>query len=206
MRTVSFSEPAVRNLLNRNFVNTFTNTKGDPTSGQSIDHAPGSPSGNCIRGNGKQNVQTIFMTPDGEIYHVATGFLSGEDLAQEANFALKLFKTMQKKPESKSDLVVAAHQSRLAENGFSDREIKANDPVSQMAMMGLPGLNGSSSKSVGDKVPRDVFGGFIKRQFLADNQFPIQYPLLGWDQLEEDPAKLVGNGKSFFSSSSSNFN
>jgi hypothetical protein len=33
MRTVSFSDSKVRHLLNNEFINTFTNTTGDPTSG-----------------------------------------------------------------------------------------------------------------------------------------------------------------------------
>ena len=100
MRTVTFSEPSVQNLLNQNFVNTFSNTRGDPTAGQSIKHRPTDPAGQCIRGNGKQNVQTLFMTPEGEIFHVATGFLSADDLQEEAKFSLKLFDEIQKNRDS----------------------------------------------------------------------------------------------------------
>ena len=209
MRTVSFCEPVVRNILNRNFVNTFTNTTGDPTAGQSIEHSPNSPSGNCIRGNGKQNVQTIFLTPAGEIFHVATGFLSGQDLANESKFALALFKEM-KKSGSDSTLVVDAHRKRLDEEGFAENEINARNPFSQMAMMGMPGSNGSGTKSMngpGKTVdPQQMFGSFVKRQFLEDNQFSMRNPMMNWQQLEADPTKLVGNGKSFFSSSSSGSN
>jgi len=100
MRTVTFSDRNLQNMLNQNFVNTFNNTEGDPTAGQSIQHRPSDPAGSCIRGNGKQNVQTIFMTPAGEIFHVATGFLSSEDLFKEAQFSLDLFGEMHGEPES----------------------------------------------------------------------------------------------------------
>ena len=49
----------------------------------------------------------------------------------------------------------------------------------------------------------NVFQPFIERQILGDNQFSIKYPLITDTQLERDPTKLVGNGQSFFASSSS---
>ena len=91
MRTVSFSNQSVRSLLNQEFVNTFTNTTGDPTAGKSIWHSPKDLPGQCARGVGGQNVQTIFMTPEGKIFHAANGFLSADDLLNEVKFAKELF-------------------------------------------------------------------------------------------------------------------
>jgi len=118
MRTVSFSNQEIQNVLNDNFVNTFINTKGDPTSGMSIDHAPNDRSGTCVRGNGKQNVQTLFLTPEGGIFHAATGFLSSEDLATEISFAANLFKQLE---QSNNDVQIVedSHRQRLFDAGFS---------------------------------------------------------------------------------------
>ncbi len=226
MRTVTFSQRKLQGFLNNNFVNTFTNTTGDATSGTSINHRPNDRAGNCVRGNGKQNVQTVFMTPQGEIFHVATGFLAAEDLHDEAKFALNLFAAMQKTQrvvvteedsvggDTLSNLVVDAHRKRLEDLGFSENEI---DPPSEMArMQNLHNMmsnnaftfptnsNGSSTRNANrtDSILGDVFQGFIKKQILEDNQFSINHPLITQSELEQDPTKLVGNSKTFFSSSS----
>jgi hypothetical protein len=208
MRTVSFSNSHVRRLLNNDFVNTFTNTQGDPTAGMSISHRPTDAPGQCIRGNGKQNVQTIFMTPDGEIFHVATGFLSSEDLLAEARFAKELFGHLKSNQSDNRSLVVEAHRQRLLESDFSAQQIDNRNPMMAMMMFSPPNNpsftfdtpEGLHSNFGGGQ---SVFEGFIRKQFLEDNQFPIRQPLMSWQNLQNDPAKLVGNGKSFFASSSS---
>lgn len=212
MRTVSFSDPKVRRLLSNNFVNTFTNTYGDSTSGLSIAHRPSDPPGPCIRGNGKQNVQTIFMTPDGEIFHVATGFLAPEDLAEEARYANSLFQEIvQQEPETVRDRVSTSHKDRLFKAGFSEQEIVSRSPFAAMMMFNpatsgnLNLMSGPGERSPGNfGSPQGIFDGFIKQQFLQDNQFSIQNPLMSWQQLQNDPTTLVGRGKSFFASSGSN--
>lgn len=212
MRTVTFSEPNVQNILNQNFVNTFTNTNGDPTAGQSIKHRPTDPAGPCIRGNGQQNVQTLFMTPAGEIFHVATGFLSGDDLLKEAGFALDLFKQIKNNRNSDpSSFVAQAHRDRLKSLGFDESEInEQNDMARIMSMMNATPIGGRSGRvpgganQSGSSMPgANIFQPFIERQFLEDNQFSIKHPMISHKQLERDPTQLVGNGQSFFASSSS---
>ena len=166
MRTVSFSHAGLRRLLNREFVNTYVNTEGDPTAGQSIWHSPREPAGQCIRGNGQQNVQTLFMTPTGQIFHAATGFLSAEDLGREAEFALELFRSLQKESDSDAELIRREHRERLAKSGFSDDQIQASGPRAMMMMMEQSSMDS----------PRSVFDGMIRRQFLSDQQFP---PMIG---------------------------
>ena len=69
-----------------------------------------------------------------------------------------------------------------------------------LAMM----LNQSGSGSgLSSQQPQTMFQRMIDQQILKDNQFSMRYPLMDWETLESDPTKLVGNGKSFFSSSSS---
>ncbi len=206
MRTVSFSQPQTRRFLNQNFINTFNDTTGDPTSGQSICHQPDDPSGTCIRGNGKQNVQTLFLTPKGNIFHAATGFLSPEDLLAEAKFAIKLFEDLTQEKQSDRGHVTQAHQKRLASKGFSETEIANPNPL--LRMMGrIPTFangNLATNKTVNQPAAANqVFDAMVRQQFLKDQQFSILHPLMSWEQLQRDPTPLVGNGRSFFSSSSS---
>ncbi len=206
MRTVSFSEPKTSRFLNQNFVNTYNDTTGDPTSGQSIWHQPGEPAGYCIRGNGKQNVQSLFLTPAGEIFHVATGFLSPEDLLVEAEFALKLFEDLKQGRKGDRGRVIEAHRQRLESAGFSKTDIGDSNPLAQV--MGQMPNFANGNLATGRPVNRpagagQVFDAMIRRQFLQDQQFAIEHPLMSWKQLERDPTLLVGNGQSFFSSSSS---
>lgn len=210
MRTVSFSEPRVQNLLNQNFVNTFSNTRGDPTAGKSIKHRPSDPPGQCIRGNGKQNVQTIFLTPTGEIFHVATGFLSPDDLLEESSFALQIFDQLKNSDSDKSSFVAEKHRERLAGMGFKNSDINAQSDMARMMNMINGNTRSRSNRSpIGGSSSRNslqginVFQQFIDRQLLEDNQFSIKYPLMSYRQLERDPTRLVGNGQSFFASSSS---
>ena len=230
MRTVTFSHPQVANLLNQEFVNTFTNLEGDPTAGQSIQHAPGDAAGFCVRGNGKQNVQTIFMTPAGEILHAACGFLSPEEMHEEASFALKLFRELKNEsnPKNRPAVVAQAHLDRLDALGLADQNaglsglldsIRNGDGFlrpNQTPMNGSGNRNiarGSSNRNKfgkqtgpgnfhGNDAVADVLGRFTRDQFIRDNRFSVDYPLITFNQLEQDPTKLVGRENSFFSSSS----
>lgn len=208
MRTVSFSNRKVQNLLNNNFVNTFSNTTGDPTAGMSINHAPGDRAGNCVRGNGKQNVQTLFLTPEGDIFHAATGFLSSPDIVSEILFAGELFKQIEESDDA-TETVVNQHRMRLSDEGFTADQIDDQSPLAAMRMMssqmGQSMISGMSSGNMRNRRP-DPFAAFSKMQFFTDNKFSIQNPLLNIEDFESDPTKLVGNGKSFFASSSSSNN
>lgn len=207
MRTVSFSSPEVRNILNRQFINVFTDTTGDPSAGRSIGHAPREPAGFCIRGNGKQNVQTLFLTPAGEIFHVATGFLSPEDLVTEAEFALQVYGRMQEETSRPRDVVVETHRQRLEQAGFTSDQIRSRNPMeAMMAGMAMPAMGSLTPTRSGTGIPgnmNDVFSGLIRNQFLGDNRFSMDYPLMSRRALQADPTRLVGNGQSFFSSSAS---
>ena len=226
MRTVTFSHPKVNGLLNQEFVNTFTNLEGDPTAGKSIRHSPGDSPGFCVRGNGKQNVQTIFMTPAGEIFHAACGFLSPEDFHEEASFALDLFAKLEKESasENRPKMVAQAHLDRLDDLGLADQQVGVAG-IMQSARNGngfhqpnrFP-MNGSSTRKndrgsrsrsrdnfrnkTGNQMVGNVLGRLTRDQFIRDNRFSVEHPLITFSQLEEDPTKLVGGGTSFFASSS----
>ena len=207
MRTVSFSNPELQRTLNNHFVNTFTNTHGDPTAGKSIKHSPNESPGPCIRGNGKQNVQSIFMTADGEIIHVATGYQSADDLIDESKFALALFnKIKMKDHDQQRQIVVAKHRSRLDEDSSSGRSpLSEFDSIAEkFARFSNPRQsktrNGRSTRN--PSFPgMEMMNGFVNGSTNRDQQFSIEHPMLTHKQLEANPAKLVGNGSSFFASS-----
>ena len=159
MRTVSFSNPDVRQLAKNKFVCTYTNTVGDPTSGQSISHRPSDPPGTCIRGNGKQNVQTIFVTPQGEVFHVATGFLDGSSLAEEMRFADELFQKIKRpgRNENRSLAVTKAHRQRLEKAGFTRQQIESRPGSELMTMMQTNNFNASGLRNI---LNQGMAGGF----------------------------------------------
>ncbi|MCH2184130.1 MAG: hypothetical protein MK108_19195, partial [Mariniblastus sp.] len=169
-------------------------------------HQPGEPAGPCIRGNGKQNVQSLFLTPSGEIFHVATGFLSPEDLLAEAEFALHLFQELKQDGQDDRERVIDAHQQRMESAGFSPAEIANSNPLTQVMGQMSNFANGNLATGRPIQSPTgagQIFAAMIRRQFLQDQLFTIEHPLMSWQQLERDPTSLVGNGQSFFSSSSS---
>lgn len=193
MRTVSFSDQKVRSLLNKDFVNTFTNTTGDPTAGKSIWHQPDDLPGRCSRGVGGQNVQTIFMTPEGEIFHAANGFLSAEDLLEEAQFAKDLFAQMEGSEGSVNGLVRQAHEDRLEELGYDADQIEAAKSGRPFATFDL----------VTETEPGNIFAGKTKKEILMSHVFSIKHPMMDYRKFEKDPTPLVGKGKSSFVSTNS---
>lgn len=220
MRTVSFASPAVRDSM-RDFVCHHTSTEGDPAAGQSIRHRPNEPAGGCIRGNGPQNVQTLFLTPEGRIFHVVSGYVPPDELASEMEFARRLFSGLSALDgDAARELVASSHRTRLAEMGFSDGPINARGVEGMLAGMmggtgpGEPGNGFTSGQRSGNGLPRSGgltmpenpmtagFDGMIRNQILTDHRYLIDRPLESAADFDRDPTPLVGNGQSFFSSSS----
>src|SRR5579859_5723258 len=98
MRTVSFSSPAVQKTLSDRFICARINTTGEATAGSSFSHAPSDPPGPCLRGSGRQNIQLIFLTPQGELLHTLTGYVGPGDLADELKFALATYEAQKDEP------------------------------------------------------------------------------------------------------------
>lgn len=193
MRTVSFSNQSVRRTLNNEFVNTYTNTTGDPSAGKSIWHSPEDLPGQCARGVGGQNVQTMFLTPEGKIFHAANGFLSADDLLEEIKFAQELFAKIKKSPGQAKSLVRDAHRERLNKLGFRDDQIEGAGSRSPFKALEL----------VQDVDSGNIFAGKTKREILNGNAFSIEHPMMDYRDFEKDPTVLVGKGKSAFVSTSS---
>lgn len=196
MRTVSFSDPTVRNTLANEFVSAYTNTQGTANTGMSFSHSPNEPPGPCGRGAGRQNVQTIFMTPRGQIYHVATGFLSPQDLREELDFAGQTHQSLQQAGANPQTLV-ALQSKRMNQLGFSQPEVFNENQFQDLATMFSP-------SDLGIEMPGSrLFGDVGRNRVLRDAKFVMKYPLMDHQQFEQNPALLVGHHKSFFGSNAS---
>jgi hypothetical protein len=165
---VSLSDQQVKRLLNARFVCAWENTEGQPAAGASFAHSPRDPAPLCIRGNGEHNVQVLFLTPQGEIFHVLAGYVSPRDLQDELRFALANFAALTKAPRgSRQSVVTKAHE----------------DMVKKLEKQSFSG----------------PLGDWERRRAVADHRFAAKHPLLEVDSFR--PEMLVGNGKSFFGSS-----
>lgn len=195
MRTVSFSSAPVHNSLTDDFVCYSLNTDGDSSAGVSVGHAPTDTPGFCSQGIGKQNVQCLFLTPDGEIFHTASGFQGPDDLKRELDTASTLFAAIQADPDRAEWLVRDFHQQRLAELSEESRRT-VPDSLGQF-MSQFTGMGNRSGRSV----PASVNGMFnFQTQDAAynDNRFMVEHPLIPLADFQRNPRELVGNGRSAF--------
>jgi hypothetical protein len=174
MRTVSFSSDPVQQALKTKFVPAVINTTGTPATGASCKHSPREQAGMCTPGIGHQNVQVLFLTPEGEIFHVATGHQSPRALAAEFTTAERLFTEMKENPDQARELVVERHLPMLEALGGPEN--------GGLNMMGM-------------------FDGTFRRR--KDAQFCVDHPLMSLKALERRPQLLVGNEKTFFASKAS---
>ena len=135
MRTVTFLNKDVQSALELDFVCTFSNTKGDPTAGQSFSHAPDDQPGPCGPRAGRQNVQLLFMNSDSQIFHSACGFMSPDDMLVETNFARELFDELQSNnPEAATQFGVMEVDEGNRLVGFEEK------PAHPKTMPGEEGL------------------------------------------------------------------
>jgi hypothetical protein len=197
MRTVSFSASGVRKLLDEEFICLRLNTRGDPSAGESFSLAPDDPAGPCVRGNGQQNVQILFLTPSGEFFHVLTGFVGPEELQSELEFALATYDKLSREGEDRRAVVRDAHLSFLRQASFNDTEIER--PAKDAAAL-FAGITEDLPAGADGRLSFDVFDRVVRRHVLADHRFAVDHPLLPMARFK--PETLVGSGKSFFGSTS----
>ncbi|MBL8892018.1 MAG: hypothetical protein JNL67_18730 [Planctomycetaceae bacterium] len=216
MRTVSFSQPQVQAVLSRDFVCFTTSTEGDPSAGESIRHRPSDNAGTCLRGNGQQNVQTLFLTPDGRIFHAVSGYIAPDDLLEELRFAQELFAVLQVTPQAdQEEKLKTAHRDRLTQLEFTPEQIDAVGPNIGLGMdlsAFVPSLNPGNPlipqnprTAPGNRPvapPLDPMSIFARGQILNDHKFCMKHPLMPAPKFDRDPTALIGTGKSFFMSSS----
>jgi hypothetical protein len=170
---VTFADPAVKKLLQKEFVCAWVNLEGEAIAGSSFAHEPGTPAGQCVRGNGEHNIQLLTMTPEGKVFHVLAGYVAPRELVEELRLALSIFGSLDDEVRtSPEDRVVAAHKDFLAEH-----DKRASD-----APEGLETLLDMQHSRV--------------RQ---DHRFCMRRPLM--DVADFRPEMLVGNATTFFGSS-----
>jgi len=223
MRTVSFSSPQVQKLLTDDFVCHIINSEGDPSAGMSQAHAPTDPAGFCSPGIGSQNVQTLFLTPEGKIFHTASGFRGPADLADEIQVASDVFEQLQTEPAVAARTIPAMHRQRLLDQGVDgnllDNDALIQNDVARMMREFQSGLRGAGqmgnrgnsllSSMRNGRVPQQmeqlgqsVFAGRTQQARMNDYRFAVNHPLMPLDELLDNPRSLVGNGVSAFASGS----
>lgn len=163
----------IRESLKADFVCHAINTEGDPSAGGSHAHAPSDKPGQCSDGVANQNVQLLFLTPRGEIFHTVSGFRGPSSLKQELAFTKLLFNKIKTDPDSAKSIVQRAHRERRDD---------------QSGSRGSSGRNRSRSGG----------GGNLRRSLQFDYTFAKKYPLLPMQEFERNPRLLVGNGSSMF--------
>lgn len=189
MRTVTFSAPEVQNVVSNHFVALTSNIEGDRLAGESIGHAPSELPGDCIRGNGRQNVQTIFMTPELEVMHVATGYISPAELLVEMQFVCELFERLKTEKGNRHDLVRASHADNSFRTGLEKQASRL--------LVSNPSLD-TESRLTDSRMTGG--GGAPLSLAKQDDRYMQKRPLITMKQFEEKPGELVGTGKTFFSS------
>ena len=207
MRTVSFSPARVRNKVKNNFVSWVMNTEGDPSAGSSHAHSPRDPAGTCSNGIGQQNVQTLFLTPEGEIFHTASGFQSADKLISEMDVATDLWDRIRKDRVKAREIVRDVHLARLEELEKMKTADTGRDPfaigINRSRQRGLIPRRLSpadmlsameNAQSMADK----VFAGKTRQSAYDDARFGSRYPMLPIDEFQKTPSLLVGNAVSSF--------
>ena len=139
------------------------------------------------------------MTPGGKIFHVASGFMSPEDLVGELRFALRLFDSLDLENQSQARTqLVSAQTSRLRDMGFSSQDLQNDNPLQNIM------LSGPNPSDFGMKMPgSNLFADISRQRVLQDGKYMLRNPLVSKQRFEENPGELVGHHKSFFGSNSS---
>lgn len=195
MRVGSYAHPDVQALIRTRFVPLSQNMEKLAGAGSSVGHLLNDPPGICTSRIAHQNCQALFLTPQREIFHAATGYLSPAELVAEMQFALGLFGEMQKRPKHARRLVVESHRNRLKQLGFTENDLQTpTDPLRRFfAESGIPA--GGVGANVGE-----VFQQIARQRVLADHRYLLNYPLISQSDFERDPAPLVGSDDFFFQS------
>lgn len=211
MRTVSFASAPVNEMLNNDFVCHVINTEGDPAAGSSQAHAPSDPGGRCSEGLGNQNVQALFLTPEGNIFHTASGFCGPRKFRQELQFAQELFEEIRQAPEKAEEIVMTSHRKRMVAEGISEDSFNSEPERRTTASDLLRSRAGDAMRRSGrtSSVPSafemlskfgNVFSDKQKRTKELDYQFALRCPMMPLEELEQNPRLLVGRGVTSFAS------
>ena len=198
MRTVSFSSAPVQELLKHDFVCYSLNTAGDPSAGSSIAHAPTDAAGHCTQGIGQQNVQCLFLTPAGEIFHTASGFQGAEDLRGHLETASTLFAAILENPDRADVIVRNAHHQRLEELRNTDNDLPRTAPGSIAQFLSEMSRSGNRGGRFDPTRVSGIFQLKTRNAEYSDNSYMTEHPLTTLTEFQRNPRELVGHGRTAF--------
>lgn len=129
------------------------------------------------------------MTSDREIMHVVAGYISPAEFLVEMEYAYELFEKLKEESGNRFDLVRTSHQDKELRSRLANRaaRIETEYPSLREQKSKLPSRMTGGSGSPGQLIARD-------------DQYMIQRPLITMDEFRKNPGELVGNGRTFFSS------
>jgi hypothetical protein len=88
---VTLADSGVRKALKKDFVCSWFDATGDPEMGRSFAHDPKEKGRKLERGSGEHNLQVLFLTPKGEIFHAVAGYSTPKDFLAEIALARKIY-------------------------------------------------------------------------------------------------------------------
>jgi hypothetical protein len=197
---VSLSDDRVHECLRHDFECAWFNIKGESNSGASFSHAPRDPAGLCLRGNGEHNIQLLTLTPQGEIFHVLSGYVGPEELTAELEFAADTYRELAQIEDAKQRREFVTDQHRrfletMDERKFEDPSILPANAERTIAKFQEAA---SSFAGVAGQIPGMNFG---RQRATADHRFAIEHPLLDVSKFRSE--MLVGKAATFFGSTGS---
>ena len=117
-------------------------------------------------------------------------------------FAEDLFEKIQKSPRLAERVVREDHHDQMIKAGYSPQTLqRASQLVSPFGRLqaGITGFPRTSQPSRSD-MPINIFARKTEQTRMLDYQFSQKYPMLAWDQFEENPRLLVGEAVTAFAS------
>ena len=200
MRTVSFSSAPVRRILSDDFICFSLNTEGDPSAGASMAHAPTDAAGQCSQGIGKQNVQCLFLTPEGDIFHTACGFQSPEQLREHLDSAAELFHEIRENPDRANMIVRNAHQERLDALRDDGNNARRRTPGSLAQFLSEMARSRAGGGQFNPTAVSGVFDFKTRDAEYNDNRYMVEHPLIAIEEFQRNPRELVGHERTAFAS------
>ena len=147
-------------------------------------------------------MQTLFLTPEGEIFHTASGFQKADKLVSEMDAATDLWKKIRKDRKNAREIVRGVHLARLEEfEKTKAADTRRNHSRQQDAMpRQFRPANILSAMQNAPSMADNVFSRKTRQSAYDDARFGAQYPMLPIDEFQKTPSLLVGTAVSSFAS------
>src|SRR5262249_52675459 len=146
-------------------------------------------------GNGEHNVQMITISPQGEIFHVLSGYVGPEELLAELEFAEATWQKLAAIDDAatRKKLLIAEHEKFARE--LESRNFDESDGIVPGAATAFRNMQKQMQAAFGPEV-RLPTAGLIGNRAALDHEFAIDHPLF---PSRGDPSPgMVGEGQNFF--------